>query len=195
MAKSTEVKLNEALTKLKASSTAKYEETWKKMHEDGVHLNIDKQLALVEAALLTVKESNPLDPNNISEALRDPHVAVLFGVEPRQKATTTTNKEHATPIRMNNGRSENFVENNPFNDGRGNTVTETNNTRKDIFAKGDKVLREALGIPEVKPSAEYEKLTEGQKKEFDFARAIGISESDAFTVVKITGGYKQVSRR
>jgi hypothetical protein len=57
-------------------------------------------------------------------------------------------------------------------------------------------LFEALGIPMpgAKPAG-YENLNEGQKKEFDFARMIGLSEADAFRLVKITGGYKEVSRR
>jgi hypothetical protein len=37
--------------------------------------------------------------------------------------------------------------------------------------------------------AAYTKLNEAQKKEYDFARAIGISEADAFKLVKITLGY------
>ena len=66
----------------------------------------------------------------------------------------------------------------------------------DPFTKADKILYEALGIPmpSGKP-AEYDKLNEGQKKEFDFARLIGLTEVDALKLVKATGGYKQVSRR
>jgi hypothetical protein len=181
---------NEALAKLKEASAKKYDEVFSKFPQGAT---IEVKLNMVEAALNTVKESaNPLGLEDIEEAKRDPAVAILFGIEPRQATTT---KEAVPAVKMNNGAAQNFVEGSPFNEGRSNAVTETRSTRKDIFAKGDKVLREALGITETKPSGEYEKLTEAQRKEFDFARTIGLSEADAFTLVKITGGYKQVSRR
>ena len=42
----------------------------------------------------------------------------------------------------------------------------------------------------------YEKLSEQQRKEFDFARAVGISEADSFTLAKMSGStFKEVSRR
>lgn len=192
--KSVEVLFSEALAKLKEASAKKYDEVFSKFPQGAT---IEAKLNAVEAALATVKESaNPLGLTDIEEAKRDPAVAILFGVEQRQ--TTTTNKEHAAPIKKNNGAGDTFTEGNPFNGGRGSSataITEASSTRKDIFAKGDKIIKEALGITEAKPSAEYAMLTEGQRKEFDFARAIGISEADAYKVVAITGGYKQVSRR
>lgn len=113
--------------------------------------------------------------------------------------------KESTPARKNNGATENFVEGSPFNEGR-NGVTE-NNTQKDVCAKGDKVLADGLlklgKITEAehaqmvgaKPQG-YEKLSEQQRKDFDFCRLIGISESDAFRLTKITGStFREVSRR
>ncbi len=148
-----------------------------------------------------VQESAPLGLTNIDEAKRD--YAVLFGVEPK---TTTTKKEGAAPIKKNNGASQNFVEGSPFNGDR-STATAENNPSKDVVAKSDKALADGLlkvgAITEAehkkltgngKPDG-YEKLTEAQRKEFDFARAVGISEADAFRLLAITGNtFKEVSR-
>ena len=139
------------------------------------------------------KEStNPLQLVDIEEAKRD-H-AILFGLEPK-----TTTKEGAAHIKKNNGAAANFVEGSPFNGDRSKApITETNKSKEHVGKSGksgDQILRESLGIPEVKPSSEYDNLTEAQKREFNFARLIGISEADSFKLVKITGGYKQVSRR
>jgi len=42
----------------------------------------------------------------------------------------------------------------------------------------------------------YDKLSEQQRKDFDFARAVGISEADSFTLVQMTGRtFKEASRR
>ena|ERR1700685_2665390 len=96
-------------------------------------------------------------------------------------------------IRKHNGAVETFVEGNPFNQSRGSSfsegyVQETTNP----FAGGDKIINEALGLSAEEqrvlagqPPAEYATLTEAQKRDFDFARLIGISEVDAFKVAKI----------
>jgi hypothetical protein len=118
------------------------------------------------------------------------------------------------PTRKNNGAADRYVENNPLgltaqefressNSFSPGYVQETTNP----CAKGDKVMFDGLlklgkiteaehrKMTGAKPEG-YEKLTEAQRKEFDFARAIGISESDAFKVVTITGStFKEVSRR
>jgi hypothetical protein len=146
-----------------------------------------------------VQESDPLGLSNIDEAKRD--YAVLFGVEPRAKA----NKKEVRPaIRKHNGTVDNFNEKNPFNGDR-QAFTE-NDAPKTTCAKGDRALYDGLRsigkITEAehtklvgkKPEG-YENLNEGQKKEWDFARLIGLSSDDAFRLVNITGGYKEVSRR
>ncbi|MGE5052911.1 MAG: hypothetical protein ACM3WP_02000 [Acidobacteriota bacterium] len=100
-------------------------------------------------------------------------------------------------IRKHNGASDNFSETNPFRpveefrESANNFSPGYIKEVTDPCAKGDKILFEALGIPMPggKPEG-YEKLNEGQKKEFDFARLIGLSEADAFKLVRITGGYK-----
>ena len=58
-------------------------------------------------------------------------------------------------------------------------ILEAMQSRGDITA--DQV-RVALG----QPPAEYANFTEAQKKEFDFARSIGISEVDALRLAKMT---------
>lgn len=111
-------------------------------------------------------------------------------------------------VKKNNGAAENFVENNPWNGDRGNSfsegyIKETTNP----CAKGDKIMFDSWlkegSITEAqyrkltgqKPEG-YDKLTEAQRREFDFARKCGISEADAFKLVKIAGGtFKEVSRR
>jgi len=101
----------------------------------------------------------------------------------------------STPITKHNGAVESFVEGSPLNEGRSQVITETN-TRKDIFAKGDAIMIEAdfqrgkitaeqkrvlLGG---KP-AEYTNLSERQKKEFDGARLLNISEADSMVLAKM----------
>lgn len=108
----------------------------------------------------------------------------------------------AQPIRKHNGAADNFSETNPlrpvedFREGANSFspgyITETT----DPFTKGDKVLFEALGLPMpgAKPEG-YDKLTEAQRKDFDFARLIGINEADAFRVAKMSGStFTEVSR-
>jgi hypothetical protein len=114
-------------------------------------------------------------------------------------------------IRKNNGAGDNFVEGNPL----GRTVEELRENSfsagyiketTNLCAKGDKVLFDGLlklgKITEAehtkltgqKPQG-YTELTEQQRKDFDFARLIGISEADAFKVAKIAStNFKEVSR-
>ena len=105
-------------------------------------------------------------------------------------------------IRKYNGRAHNesagatlIVE----SDGGSSYVSET----ADPFEATDKVIMESLTHPETKrpiteaerrtikgeKPAGYADLTESQRKEFDFAKMIGISEADCFKLVQITGGY------
>ena len=117
------------------------------------------------------------------------------------------------PVRKHNGAGDNFVENNTFN--RVEEFRESGNSfspgyiqdAKNITAKSDRLLFDGLlkvgGLTEAehskltgkKPEG-YDKLTEQKRKDFDFARAVGLSESDAFKLVEITGNtFKEVSRR
>jgi hypothetical protein len=64
---------------------------------------------------------------------------------------------------------------------------------KNMFAAGDAVIMESLGLSAEqqrvltgKQPAEYANLTEAQKRDFDFARACGISEADAVKLTKLT---------
>lgn len=199
--KSVETKFAEAMVALKkAGKVAKFEEVSKTC------TTIESKLVAAESVLGTVKESTHLKLEDIEEAKRD--YSALFGVEPRQ--TTTTKKEAVAPIKKNNGAAETFVEGNPFNSQRGSSqvITETNNnTRKNPCAGGDKIMFDSwLKAGEIteaqhssltgqKPEG-YDALTEQQKKDFDFARKIGISEADAFKLTKITGtNFREVSRR
>jgi hypothetical protein len=100
-------------------------------------------------------------------------------------------------IAKHNGAAETFVEGNPFNEFRSSTfsegyVQETNvpfaETDKSLFdileSRGEMTAeqkRVALGQP---PSA-YTNLTEAQRKEYDFARSIRISEADALKLAKM----------
>ena len=122
------------------------------------------------------------------------------------KVIESTNKESVRTIKKNNGSSENFVEGSPFNGDR-SKATVTEDKGKDLAAKSDKALADGLlkvgGITEAehrkltgaKPSG-YAELTEAQKKEWDFAKAVGINESDCFKLAKMSGStFKEVSRR
>jgi hypothetical protein len=149
----------------------------------------------------TVQESESVE--DIEEVKRD--CPFLFDVEPRSQATT---KESAAPVRKHNGSAENFVEGSPFNGDRGRSFS-AGYIIKEVadLGKGDKIMFDGLlklgkiteaehsKLTGAKPDG-YNQLTEQQKKEFDFARLIGISESDAFRVAKMTGSnFREVSRR
>jgi hypothetical protein len=191
--KSLEVKFNEALAELKKkTSKEQYDEVCKQYM---AITSIEAKLNCVVAALGMSESANPLKLENIDEAKRD--YAVLFGVEPKTHATTK--EKNAQPIKKHNGSADNFVEGSPLNGDRGKAFTNTE-TRAEV-SKGDKALADGLlklgKITEAehakllgkKPEG-YENLNEGQRKEFEFARMIGLSEVDAFRVVNITGGYK-----
>jgi len=202
--KSIHVKLNEALEALdKAGKRKQYNEKVQPQ------MNVETRLNLAEALLgnkstPTKESANVLKLEDIEESKRD--FAILFGVEPRAKAT---NKESAAPIVKHNGRADNFIEGSPFNNDRGHwftdPMTETN-TPKDICAKGDKVMFDGLlklgkiteaehrKLTGAKPEG-YNQLTEKQRKEFDHARMFGFSEADAFKVARMSGSnFKEVSR-
>jgi hypothetical protein len=157
MAKSVEVKLNEALEKLKKASATKYDQVWESIHPGGF-IPIQTQLTMVEAGLSELKESSPR-------------------------------------IAKKNGRSENIIEGNPFNEGRSNnggtTITETDPivTRKEAMVESTMAqcglteagARAALGLKQKAP----EGLTDQQAAEYSFARRCGISEADAMTLAKM----------
>jgi hypothetical protein len=190
MAKSVEVKLNEALEKLKKTSATKFAEVSAKIREG--FISIEKQLTMVEAGVAeAVKESSPLGLTDIEEARRDPSVAILFDVEPRQKATTK--EANATPIKKKNGAIENFVEGSPFNSERS---TNANNTQADkTVGKKERLVehmvknndiseaeaRGVLGLKEKMPDG----LTRLQECDYRFARRCGINEADAMTLAKL----------
>lgn len=117
------------------------------------------------------------------------------------------------PIRKHNGATDNYREGNPF----GPTVEEWRESANNFSAgyikevtnpcaKGDKVLFDGLlklgKVTEAqhaqlvgKKPAGYEQLNEKQRKEYDFARLIGINEADAFKVARMTGKtFREVSR-
>jgi hypothetical protein len=117
------------------------------------------------------------------------------------------------PIKKNNGAGDNFVEGNPlrtveeFRESSNNFSPGYTKEKTDSCAKGDKVMFDGLlklgKITEAehrkltgqKPEG-YEKLSEQQRKDFDFARLIGISEGDAFKVARMAGTtFREVSRR
>jgi hypothetical protein len=122
--------------------------------------------------------------------------------------------KESTPIKKNNGAGDNFVEGNPL----GVTVEEFRESSNSFSPgyikettnpcqKGDKIMADWMlkngkinesqhrKLTGQKPEG-YEKLSEAQKKEFDFARLIGISESDAFKLANIAGTtFREVSRR
>jgi hypothetical protein len=107
----------------------------------------------------------------------------------------TTVKESKGRAPKNNGRSENFVENNPFNEGRSKGGTASTSVREDKLTKSKERLCESLiakgtdprearafvGLKEPLP----EGLNERQLAEYTFARRCGISESDSMTLAKM----------
>jgi hypothetical protein len=113
------------------------------------------------------------------------------------------------PIKKHNGVADNFSENNPLRpveEFRENSfspgyIKETT----DRCAKGDKVLFDGLlklgkiteaehaKLTGAKPKG-YDQLTEQQRKDFDFARAVGLTEAQAFEMTKTTS-IREVSRR
>jgi hypothetical protein len=202
--KSVEVKLNEALAELKSKvSPTKFTEVSEKL--SGFAPIADK-LKLVEEALA---EQMPDESdrsftgmmNRMTHEFREAKTdcGVLFDLEPR---TAPTVKETVAPINKHNGACENFVEGSPFNEGR-TAGTAANSTRKDSFAGGDAVLLEHMTYPPQHPNhgqriseadksklrgekpAAYANLTEKKKKDYDFARQIGLSEADALRVATI----------
>jgi hypothetical protein len=190
--KSVEVKLNEALAKLEKASATKYKEVCDKIN---VLLPITDKLSVVEAAVVeAVKECSTLGLDNIDEAKRD--YATLFGVAPRPQ--TTTKEAGAAPINKKNGAVENFIENNPFNEGRrsgGTTVTESAAQVSKVHDKKEKLVasvmkssnlteagaRAFLGLPVKLP----EGLTRLQQAEYVAARRCGLSEADALVLAKL----------
>lgn len=199
--KSIEVKLTEALEKLKKSTSAsKYKEVCEKLP---TLLPIEAALKFVEEKL-KITEANPLGLNGYEEFTEDAKrdFPALFGVEPREVASTSTSKllteaeKAQRTIKKHNGVADNH--------GTG-TFTESSSVPNNICAKGDAVMIEYMTYPKQHPlygqrlteadkrkllgekPAEYANLSESQRKEFHFNRMIGISEADCFKLAKITG--------
>lgn len=101
------------------------------------------------------------------------------------------------PIKKHNGAAENFVEGNPFNQGENFSTGYVKETTKPGVTKGDKIMIDHMlkrgeineaqhrKLTGQKP-VEYDALNEAQKKEFDGARLIGISEADCFKLARMS---------
>jgi|ERR1700733_6625951 len=174
---SNEVKLNQALAKLQEANAAKYADICAKLPT--FICDIPAQLACVEAALAEqVRESagNPLGLENIEESKR--LFPLLFGVEPRK----TVIKEIA-PIKKNNGAADN---------GHGEPIAEVDrsNAKKEALVESVKSqfdgneagARSFLKLPAKDP----EGLNKKQAFDYRFAKSIGLSESDALLVARLT---------
>jgi hypothetical protein len=208
--KSLEVKFNEALTELKKKvSASKYDAVCKEYMK---LTTLETKLNCVEAAWVPVKES---DTNTflgrmqainaeLDEAMNEPGMAVLFDKEPKTKAT---NKESA-PIKKHAGSAEMFVEGSPFNGDRANAVSATNsNPAAALAAKSNKIMvdfelqtgriteAQHRKLTGQKP-AEYDTLSEQQRKHFDDATMLGFNESDSLKLARMTGStFREASRR
>lgn len=140
--------------------------------------------------------SEAVDPDDVMlmgvDTLRAKRPDLVKAIEAKPKGTTLTEAEKAQrTFKKHNGADTKFVEGSPFNDEH--TITETNNTNRDPYAKMDGVLHEALHLSGNISAAElkqlrgdkpeaYDTLNETQKRDYDFARAIGLNESDALKV-------------
>ncbi len=118
----------------------------------------------------------------------------------------------AAPVRKHNGAADNFIENNPFRpleefrESANNFSAGYTKETTDHCAKGDKVLFDGLlklgkiteaehkKLTSDKPEG-YSQLTEQKQKDFDFCRAVGLSEAQAFEFVRGPKDFKEVSRR
>jgi hypothetical protein len=134
------------------------------------------------------KTNNPLGLEDIEESKRA--FPLLFGLDPKPAT------REAAPVRKNNGRVENFVEGSPFNEGRPTTEERVDPREAQVknymltckISEAD--ARRVLGLA----PKEVVALGKAASAEYQFARSIGISESEAMKLVNLTGGYKQVSR-
>jgi hypothetical protein len=143
--------------------------------------------------------SEAVDPDDVMlldiDALRAKRPDLVAALEVKQPT-------RQSPIKKHNGANGSFVEGSPFNGEH--TITETDNTPHNPYAKLDEVLAETItfppddnGLTDKRPLTEnekrlvrgmmsveaeeaYKQLNEAQKKEFEFNRSIGISEADAF---------------
>lgn len=215
--KSIELKFNEALAAIdKAGKRKTFDE--KAKHCTTIEAKFNAAEAVLKSAGI-VREQEPSKPadkktkvqenvqeseavEDLEEVKRDFHF--LFDVEP--KPHTSTNKESVRSIKKNNGSVDNFVENNPFNDGRSSSFSPgyIKQSSEEMCAKGDKVMFDGLlklgkiteaehkKLTGAKPEG-YTKLNEQQRKDFDFCRMSGLSEAQAFTFVN-TKGFREVSR-
>ena len=184
----------------KQASASKYSEVYGKLSD--MTIDLEAKVKIVKKAL---KKCDPLGLSEVEEWRKDPSVALLFGNDPGQGVAQPT--QESKPVKKHNGASENFDESNPLQRAEGRTPLTGNNDgkRKDIFAKGDRVMldfMEARGeitkdqsrLLRGKKSSEakeaYKGFTDRQKKEFDDARMLGFNESDALKLANLTIGYK-----
>jgi hypothetical protein len=166
--------------------------------------SVEKKFAEACEALRKAKKFKRFEEKQriLKETVPHPAVEVLLNMADAVLAEEGIVRE-STPIKKHNGVADNgrggfevFTESaNSFSEGY---VT----TKRNLFAKGDKALfnvmesegritseqkRTLLG----EQPSEYDNLTEQQKKDFAFARAIGLSESDAFKVVRMPHGVRK----
>lgn len=212
--KSVEVMFAEAMDALKkVGHTKQYEEASKAFTKETtieVKLNCVESI-LKDAGIVRVKESGiPCVESAVARLSHEQYqvFAKRLGKNPqmsfedqRKLAESILQGEiKEATTRKHNGAVENFVEGSPFNGDRGNNFSPgytKHNTAKDVAAKSDKVMFDHMlkrgEITEAqhrkltgqKPLG-YEKLSEQQRRDFDFACAIGISEADAFKLADIT---------
>jgi hypothetical protein len=213
--KSIDVKFSEALDALKkAGRTKQYEETSKNCTTIEAKLNCAESV-LKDAGIVPVKEATSSMEEVIKSLSHEQYQLFskkraakhMMSFEEQRKLAEgilAGDIKESAPIRKHNGAADTFVEGNPF--GRTEQfspgyVTETDGGKtmekrklmvESVAASmncSKKEARAFLGLPPKQPKGRKD-LSEGQKKEFDFARMIGISEADAFKLVELTGGYK-----
>jgi len=148
--------------------------------------------------------SEAVDPNDLDlmdlatlRARRPDLVKALKGKKPK---ATITESETQRPIRKFNGAVDNGHA----------PITESDNTPKDIFAGGDKVMLKAMvargeitkeqsrflrGKKSKECREALRDFTKEQKKEFDDAVMLGFNESDALKLAKLNVTiFREVSR-
>ena len=192
--KSIYIQFNEALAALKKiASATKNEEVINSFREGAtVETKINIVVAsLAEVSGLTVEKINSqlfkdgeltlkVTESNVEPIDESKRDFAFFGLEPRKEVI----KENLTrPIKKNNGAADN---------GHGEAITEVDRTTSKKEALVKSVMKseniseaEARGIVGLRPKGP-EGLDKKQAQEYRFARAIGLSESDAMVVAKLT---------
>lgn len=222
MAKSVEVRFHQACEALKKANKFKtFEEQLKPQKEKLGLVPIEVQLNLAETVLKDAGVVRESATGTMGEAVQQLSAAQYQVFSEQRKKNPNMSWEEQLKLaeailrgefkpatKKNNGAASNFVEGSPFNGDRANSfspgyVQETTNPCTD----GDRLIADWMlkngkineaqhrKLTGQKPEG-YEQLSEQQRKEFDFARLINISEADAFKVAKMAGNtFKEVSRR